>query len=120
MNNIIKRELNKITEVNIQFDDNTTSIKIPKKGVMRVEEDHMYIIKLSDYMINPPMDSALVTNWNNNTYPTFRYYKVDVQKIMSDMVKITGMAYDYDTKCDIDNMWIGWIPNSEFEILEKL
>lgn len=120
MNKIIKRELEKVREVNLNYDDNTTKLYIPKKVGIKLNVGNCYIIKLSDYMVNPPLDSPIVVNWNSGNIPKYKYYKIDVNKIMGNMVNVNGVAYDFENKKDIYEMWSGWIPSSEFEILESI
>ena len=116
MNKLFKNELEK---AGIEFNESDTEIIVPQKKGFILEENKMYLIQLSTYMTNPPSGDPIVVNWNQNKVPTNTYYKVDVTKIMGNMVKVNGMAYDYANRCDLSYMWCGWIPKSEFEILEK-
>ena len=84
------------------------------------EANNCYIIKLSDNLLTPPANSPLVINWNNGSIPNEKYYKVDVSKIMNNMVKITGMGYNIGEKSTFNSYWVGWLPIDELEIMEKL
>lgn len=39
---------------------------------------------------------------------------------MSHMIKVAGVAYDYDNNKDLVDMWYGWLPIDEIEIISKL
>lgn len=121
MNKIIKNQLDKVSVAKLPYyDDNTTSIIIPKLSTLYLKENCCYILKLDDIMLHPSENSVLVTNWNNNSIPTSRYYKADINQIMGKMVKITGLAYDFENKKDLSDIWVGWLVLDNIEILEKL
>lgn len=121
MNKHIKEQLNQVKLANIpNFDDNTTHIFIKKQTTIKIEEDSCYLIKLNSTITNPSLTSTLSSNWNNGSVPNHSYYKVDIQKIMSHMIKVVGVAYDYDNNRDLTDMWCGWLPIDEIEIISKL
>lgn len=120
MNKIIKSELGKVDSVKIDFDDNTTKIFIPKKVEVKISPGEVYLIKLSDYMLNPPDNDVININWNMGNIPKFKYYKSEINKVSGNMVNITGVGYDISTNSDINQVWSGWLPRTEFEIMEKI
>ena len=84
MNDIIKKQL-KSTKVAVipDFDDNTTSLIIKKLSNIPLIENHCYLIKLKDNLLEPNNTSTLTLNWNNGSIPTHKYYKIDLSKIMA-------------------------------------
>lgn len=120
MNKIIKDELNKVDAIKIDFNDNTTFIHIPQKREIKLENNSIYLIRLSRYLLSPPLNDNLSINWNNGNIPKHEYYKIDVNKSIGDMINVTGTGYDMNNRIDINDIWEGWLPRSEIEILEKL
>lgn len=120
MNKLIKQELEKVTEVSISYDDSTTKIYIPKKVDIKLEVGNCYLIKLSDYVLSPPSNDTISINWNGGSIPKYRHYKVDIISNMNNMFKVAGIGYDISTRSDINEVWEGWIPRNEFEVIEVL
>ena len=121
----VKEELKKckyakVSELLNNEDNNITQIKIEKLKEICLEENKYYLIQLSDYVTNPSNSSTLSSNWNNNTYPKYSYWKVEISKIMANMVKINGVAFDYQKGTDINELWSGWVPIDSIFIIEEL
>ena len=36
------------------------------------------------------------------------------------MIKVNGIAYDYENNQDLNHMWSGWLPLSDIEIINKI
>lgn len=121
MNKRIEKELKKCTiaKVSMNFDENGTLI-IPQYKEIKLEEDVCFLIKLDEYVTNPPSTSTLATNWNNGSIPTHSYYIVDVVQMMGNMVKVNGIAYDYENNKDTNITWSGWLPKHCINVLKKL
>ena len=64
--------------------------------------------------------STLTLNWNHGSIPKYKFYKVDILKIMAQMIKINGIAFDFINNHDIDEIWSGWLPLNSIKILEKI
>lgn len=121
MNKHIKDQLNQVKIARVpEFNEDTTHIFIKKQTTIKIEEDCCYLIKLNSSITNPTTTSTLASNWNNGSIPSHSYYKVDIQKIMAHMIKVTGVAYDYDNQKDLTDMWCGWLPLDEIEVISKL
>ena len=88
--------------------------------VLHLIENNCYLIELDDSLIDPNADSIVRVNWNNGDVPKYKYYKVDVNKKMAQMIRVNGIAYDNTLKCDICEMWSGWLPVNQIKILEKI
>ena len=121
----VKEELKKckyakVSELLNNEDNNITQIKIEKLKEICLEENKYYLIQLSDYVTNPSTNSTLSSNWNNNTYPKYSYWKVEISNIMDNMVKINGVAFDYQKGTDINELWSGWVPIDSIFIIEEL
>ena len=118
INDKIITELDKVKETNFEVVDNKIFIK--KKVGIKLEENSCYLIRLSNFMLNPPANDLISINWNGGIIPKFEYYKADIIKIVNNMVRIVGIGYDINSDNDLSSMWEGWIPTNEFEIVKKL
>lgn len=124
MNPLIKAQLDKLkSQKRYSFDDSSLKIELKRKitfDVSDIKEDQCYLIEVEDYILNPPEGFTLHTNWNNNIIPKHKFMKVDVNKIMGKMVKVTSIGYDVDKHQDINEMWVGWLPQKAITIIERL
>lgn len=123
MNPLIAKQLKllKVADIPV-FDENTTSIIIPKKvpNQVLIQEDHYYLIELESYLINPSENFTLHTQWNNDVVPTEKFMKCHVVKIMGKMLKIEGVGFDYENKIDLDVIWDGWLPLKSIKVLREI
>lgn len=116
MSQRLERELSKLKDVTI--DKTKLGYRIHKQEKIRLVENNCYIIKLGSSIYNK--DSVLASNWNNGRVPSGIYYQVEINKIMGNMIRITGIGYS-DPQCTnfVDN-WFGWLPINDIEVLSKL
>lgn len=122
MNKIIKKQLDSTTIDLPFYDDNTTELVI-KKSVGTDKTfiiDHCYLIKLEDYIINPPINFTLHTNWNNGIIPKHKYMKVECRKLMGKMINVVGFGFDIDNNVDINDSWEGWLPLKSIELIKEI
>lgn len=118
MNNITKKQLEQLG-----VDVTQTHFFFPKKQEIKLVEDNYYLIHLTNDALFPNPGAVWVTNWNSGRIPGYAYYKVDINKILNDMVKVTGVAWDPVTKQDIEDTectWSGWLPLSCIEVMQRL
>lgn len=120
MNELIKKQFEKVEVADLSnFNENGEFI-IPRYERDRFEEDKCYLIELDRTLtINNP-NSLIQSNWNNNTYPLYQYLKVDVSKVMGKMIKVNSVAFDYATNQDIAYYWTGWLPIDLIKIISVL
>jgi hypothetical protein len=78
------------------------------------------LVELEDYIINPPPGFTLHESWNNGQVPKNKYYKCQCIKIMGKMVKILGVAFDYENKIDLEENWDGWLPLKSIKVLREI
>lgn len=117
MSDRLLKELQKVKFANIQQINENTFIA-NKDTRIRVEENKCYLIKLNNSIFNP--NSVLTSNWNNGRIPKSQYYLVEVNTIMVNMIKVTGIGYlESDCKTIQDNWW-GWLPLDEIEVIKKV
>ena len=109
------------------YDENTTQLIIPKKGTKVIPKgynelvlNHNYLIMFAKYIINPPDNFTLHTQWNKGIVPEHICMKIKVQQEMGKMVKVGGFGYDYDNQKDLDYFWSGWVPKSSITIIEEI
>lgn len=124
MNNLIKQQLTNCRVANIPpFTDDTTHIEIPKGSTVTISEYQIhkcYLIKLEDYILNPPPNFTLAENWNRGSIPSHKYYKCEILQLNGKMVKIMGCGYLPDTDTDTIDVWSGWVPQAGISIIKEL
>lgn len=117
MNSIIKKELQKVTATELEFNDKTTSIFIPRSLKIlsgSLKKDTIYRIKLDSLVTNPSSNSTLASNWNNNKVPKHSEYLIEVIDKLGNMIKVNGVAVE-----DQSDNFFGWLPTDSFEVLSK-
>ena len=117
MNKILLNELKKVTATKLEFDDNTTSIFIPKTLKIlntSVKQGEVYKIRLEEFITNPYQSSTLASNWNNGIVPKHSEYIAEIVTKMANMIKINGVAVE-----DSSDSFYGWLPIEGFEILNR-
>lgn len=121
MDKEIESQLNKLRVPYEVRGTNDEEIFIPcSRNRIMLEQDKCYLVALDDIVLNPPPEVTLHTNWNNGNVPKYKCYKMEVTKIMGNMIKINGVGYDLDTNTTIPYVWSGWIPNDMIKVLSKL
>ena len=123
MNKWIKKQLNLVKIADVPpYQEDTTVIKISKKEGNNLEFQigHYYLIELEDYILNPPPGFSLHENWNNNIKPQNKFYKCQCVKLMGKMVKILGVAFDYENRIDLEENWDGWLPIKSVKVLREI
>lgn len=121
MNKIIEDQLKSCKTASIpEFNDKTLKLVIKKYEEVSIKEGKYYIISLHSTLLNPNANSMLSSNWNGGSVPNHTHYKCEVTKVLGKMIKITGLAYDFTNKVDLDMMWTGWLPVEQLEILQQL
>ena len=118
MSKIIEEQLKKVEVADLShFDTTTNSYFIPKKNDIRIEENNTYIFQLKPSAFT---NNIVNVNWNNSSTPKNVYYKADVIKKMSGMIKIIGIGYDINTGQDTNSFWSGWLSLADIVALQKL
>lgn len=128
MNPLIKAQLDKINHINLPpYNDETTEIFIPKNGNTPPNTQHIelvegkyYLIKVEDYIIKPFDGFTLHDNWNKGIIPKHRYMKIQILRLMGNMINVNSIGFDYDTNQDTQDMWTGWLPKKSISILQEL
>ena len=117
MSERLERELKKVKFAHIeQVNENTYVVK--KDVKIRLLEDNCYLIKLNDSIFDH--NNILTTNWNNGKIPNSRYYQIDINKIMGNMIKVSSVGYDDETCTNFKENWWGWLPIDEIEVIKKI
>ena len=117
MNNIIKQQLLNVTVTNIEFNDDTTYIFIPKTIKIlnsSLKKGEYYMLKLFDNVTHPSSSSTLASNWNNGIIPKYDLYTVEILDNMGKMIKVNGVA-----NMDPTDNFYGWLPYDGFEVINK-
>ena len=122
MNKLIRKQLEAVRSTRLEFSNDTTNLYIPKItniGASSLDVGSVYLIELSDDLLDPQVNSTLASNWNNGNIPRYKYYKVELLDKMNNMYKFNGIAYDHGVDLYNEN-WYGWFPESKFKIIEKI
>lgn len=115
---IIINQLKKIENCDLTgFDENTLTLKIPKIKQLKIEVDKCYLVKLQPSAFH---NQAVITNWNNGSFPRTEYLKIDISKREGKMIRVVGVGYDNDTHQDLPIFWNGWLCLDELDILEVI
>lgn len=123
MNKWIKKQLKLVKVADIPpYEENSLIIRIPRKKFQSIsfQLNHFYLIELEDYILNPPPGFTLHENWNNNQVPKHKFYKCQCVQIMGKMIKILGVAFDYENRLDLEENWDGWLPTKSVRILREI
>lgn len=122
MNKIIKNELEKVRATLPSYDDNTTSIFIPKKETISIDikVNHLYRIMIEDYIINEPSNFTLSSNWNKGIKPTSKYLDVQITQVQGNMIQIDGCGIDMKTGTQQSDSYVGlWLPRKSITVIEE-
>lgn len=114
MNKFIKEQLQKITIPISNWDDNTINIIVPKQGNNNIADFHIgnkYNILVEDYIINPPPNFTLASNWNFNTNPPEKELQAEVLQIVGKMLKFKCIGKTTNIE------WEGWLPRKSIKIV---
>lgn len=124
MNNIIKKELDKCKNILPEYDENTTYIFIPKQGNNKSIELNIgryFIIKLAKYILYPPENFTLDSNWNHGIHPKSEYMIVTPIKFVGKMIQFDGCGYDYYNNRNLNDVYNGlWLPQGGIEVIEEI
>ena len=126
MNPLIKQQLEKC-KVGISYDDNTTTIFIPKQNKetvtksIELKRDYYYVVKLAKYILYPPENFTLDSNWNKGVHPKSEYMLVTPIKFVGKMIQFDGCGYDYSNDKALDDLYSGlWLPSKGIEVIEEV
>lgn len=126
MNNIIKKELDKCKKILPEYDENTTYIFIPRQSTeikkeIVLQRDFYYIIRLAKYILYPPENFTLDSNWNHGIHPKSEYMIVTPIKFVGKMIQFDGCGYDYYNDKNLDDVYNGlWLPQGGIEVIEEI
>ena len=120
MNKFIKDQLKKVNIAMHPYywDDSTTTIIIQKQGtsnsVQSVQSEQFviggnYNIIIENYIINPPPNFSLASNWNFNTVPPEENLTATVLQIMGNMIKFKCIGKTTQVE------WEGWLPRKSIK-----
>ena len=121
INKLVAQQLDNVSIADLSnYDESSNTYYIPKYNEIKLEIDSCYIICIDDVLLKYDENSTLISNWNRGTYPKSKYMKVDISKMVGNMVLVNGFGYDYDNHQDTNNMWNGWLPIKQIKVMEKI
>ena len=123
MNRIIKEQLNKC-RIQLEYNDDTTQIIIPKENNVSneiyLEKDKYYIIEVAKFILYPSESFTLDTNWNKGIRTKSKYMLVTPIKFVGKMICFDGCGYDLQNSESLDDVYNEyWLPKKGFEILKE-
>jgi len=127
MNELIKQQLDKVKLAKLpEYDDLTTSMFIPRgQRLVSVSSNNLQVgnivvIKLENYIVNPPEGFTLADNWNSGISPKSFYLKGRIQQIIGKMVNFEANGFNINTGNVIDSEYYSqlWLPIKGFKILD--
>lgn len=123
MNKYVINQLQKCKVACIpEYDSSTRHLIIPKatttKQLMQVGK--CFLIRISDQVMHNPNNIISHDNWNNGKAPVRPYMKVEINKVMGDMVKVLGIGYDHISNIDTNEIWEGWLPIHQIQIINSI
>lgn len=95
------------------------TIVIPKYSKPKYDIGKCYLIKVSPVLLNNP-HSITAANWNAGNYPTHQYLKAYVSRTKGKMLYVDCLAYNFETKQDMVEMWSGWVSIDEITQVAQL
>lgn len=117
INPLVKNQLEKIKNINIDAISEYEYIISPSRPA-KLEIEHYYIIKLKNYIINPPDNFTLSTNWNKGVVPKSEYLRCVIVQLLGDMVRICANGFDVVNNCDLNDSYVDlWLPKEGFDII---
>lgn len=122
MNKLIKQQLNKVEYAQVPpFDDNTTHLVIPKtaNSPKLYDVEKCYIIQLDKSLFDNTCDNLHVM-WNKGIYPKNEYMKIQVLKVLGNMINVYGFGYNIDLDIDYNNIWTGWLPSNLITLIKQI
>lgn len=115
---IVEQQLKKVQAADLSnYNKETNTYYIKRRMDIKIEEDGAYIIQLKPFAF---ANTAVINNWNNGSFPKTATLKIDVNRRMSNMVKVVSVGYDLVTREDLPLYWSGWLAIDNFDIIEKL
>ena len=124
MNNVIKRELEKIHASLPPYTDETTHIFIPKAAgstTPKFEIGSQYIVKLANYILHESTNFTLSSNWNKGIVPKSETLIIYIKAFSGKMLRVCGRGIDIETNQYLSDIYDDfWLPESGVEILYKL
>ena len=101
------------------YDPETNTYFIPKYTKPKYDLNTCYLIKVNKDIINNHF-TMLATNWNSGRAPSQEYYKAYVSKAMGTYIYCDCLAFNWETKTDLTEMYSGWFSTDDITQIAKL
>ena len=117
MNKLIMKQLGKLNIPNKpEYDDSTTHLVFPRRSDVVEKDDTTFVLNgvykivLANYIVSPPPNFTLDTDWNKGKHISDTTLLIQVTQIAGKMIRFTGRGYNFNTDTTnnnfYDNMWI--------------
>lgn len=116
---LVQQQLEKVKEADLSnYDSLKQAFIIKKKENIKFLENQCYIIQVERTIINN--NKTLLANWNKNLLLTADYYIIDIHQVLGNMLKVSGIVYNIETKQTIGIVWEGWLPVENIKVIERI
>ena len=117
---IIEQQLKNCVFADLRkYDAENNIYYIPRYTKPQYSIGKCYLIKLPGNIVNNP-NSILATNWNNGTTPKHESYKAYVSKLIGKVAYMDCLAFDWENKVDLNDMWSGYLDTDELTQLGEI
>lgn len=128
MNKLIRQQLEKLNLPNKPlYDDLTTHLVFPKQDKETVYENSPFVVNgvykivVANYIVNPPPDFTLDTDWNRGRHIEDTTLLIQITQLAGKMLRFTGRGYNFNTDTTNDNFYDQmWIPAKSIISYERI
>lgn len=108
---MIRSQLSKVKVASLDdYDESTKTYHIPKYVRWAPEIGGIYVVEIDDSALS---NDVVANNWNNGSKPPSGTMRIEIEKKMGHMLKISGLAIDKPL------MWEGWLPEECIRFVSK-
>ena len=128
MNKLIRQQLEKLNLPNKpEYDESTTHLVFLKQNSETVQENSSFVINgvykivIANYIVNPPPDFTLDTDWNTGRHIADTTLLIQITQLAGKMLRFTGRGYNFNTDTTNDNFYDQmWIPAKSIISYERI
>lgn len=120
INKLIKAQLNKVTEANVEeYDSLHHTFHIKKHKAQSFEYNIMYTVQLDKTLLDTSINDVVASNWNNGKRPTHDCLKFAISKKVGNMLYVYGVYHNIEDNLDLDEDFEGWLPIDRIKVIEE-
>lgn len=121
MNSIISKQLNQLKVAKIdRQDENNNTFYFKKINNNKIKIDSCYLIKLPKALRDVSICDSFLYNLNKGNLPKHEFMKIDVIAFKSSYAQVNGVYYDNINNKNLSEVWSGWLPINQIDIVKEL